>query len=188
MAVFHALPRPPHRPGPGRAELGAGPGGAAGSGRASAAVAPPTLPTLQSPAEGGGCKGQNLGLDTGGECAMTIVDWDELRRCVGGNEDRARAVAAQMLEECPRVLEEVRSGLAAGDAKAVGLSAHRLKGSVRHFGARSVMAAAATVERHADAQDLAAAAAAFPALEAEVARFAAALAEGGGRTPAEEGR
>ncbi len=121
-----------------------------------------------------------MGAGTGEEGSMPIVDWDELRRCVGDDDGRVHDVAAEMIEECPRVLAEIRAGLAAGDAKRVGLTAHRLKGSARHFGARSTMAAAAAVESLADAGDLAAVAAALPALEAEVTRLADALAQGNG--------
>jgi PAS domain S-box-containing protein len=83
-----------------------------------------------------------------------VVDWGEARRHIPGGEDRLRTMAALMETEGPRLLEEIRRGVAAGDAGRVVLSAHTLKGSAAHFGAEEVVRVAADAEASARQDDL----------------------------------
>jgi|TARA_Y100000758_G_scaffold276708_1_gene221673 HPt (histidine-containing phosphotransfer) domain-containing protein len=50
---------------------------------------------------------------------------------VGGKEETLRELAGLMLEECPRLLEQMRRSLADGDVEELRRAAHTLKGSAR---------------------------------------------------------
>ena len=69
-------------------------------------------------------------------------------------------------EECPKMRGEMAEALAAGDAARVRRGAHTLKGSLSHLAAAEGIELALQVETHAKQGDLAAAAAAWPRLEA----------------------
>jgi HPt (histidine-containing phosphotransfer) domain-containing protein len=68
--------------------------------------------------------------------------------------DTLREVAAVFVEQAPRMLEELRAGIAAGDAATVRRAAHTIKGSAGIFGAAAVARAAATLEAQARAGEL----------------------------------
>ena len=95
---------------------------------------------------------------------------------VRGDEGLLQEIVAIFLEECPAMLEAVRSALAAGDAERLRISAHTLKGAVVHFGARAAVAAATEIELAARAKNLAAAGDQYGALEIEMSRVTPALA------------
>lgn len=87
------------------------------------------------------------------------------------------AETVQMLETDGRALmEQVKAALAAGDAAAVGRSAHTLKGMISNFCAPQAQALALDVEKAGKAGDCAAGAAAAarlePALEALIGELA----------------
>ena len=93
----------------------------------------------------------------------------------------ARAVAAKHLhrldKEPPivRLLAEIKSADASGDAAALERSAHTLKGMIANFCAPEAFAAARLVETIGKSGDVAAAPAAVAALEAQLDRLIAAL-------------
>ncbi|MCX6638185.1 MAG: Hpt domain-containing protein [Acidobacteria bacterium] len=73
---------------------------------------------------------------------------------VGGDERLLREIAVLFLDECPRVMREIRAAVEAGDAVALELAAHSLKGSVGNFGADKVFQAALRLEAIGRSRDL----------------------------------
>jgi len=71
---------------------------------------------------------------------------------VGGDADLLKEIATLFLEDYPKVLDDLRSAVARGDARSLERTAHGLKGSVSTFGARAVMDAARTLETLGRAQ------------------------------------
>ena len=61
--------------------------------------------------------------------------WADALEGVGGKEETLRELAGLMLEECPRLLEQMRRSLADGDVEELRRAAHTLKGSARLFAA-----------------------------------------------------
>jgi HPt (histidine-containing phosphotransfer) domain-containing protein len=108
---------------------------------------------------------------------LPVVDWSAARRNIPGGAEGARELAAMMVDECPRLLDEVRQALADGDATRARLSAHTLRGAAQHFVAEETVAAATEMETLADAGNLDAARDALRHLETVVKRLAAALAD-----------
>ncbi len=75
----------------------------------------------------------------------------------------------QMLQADGRsLMRDVRAALAAGDAPAVGRTAHTLKGMISNFCSPTAQAAALAVEQAGKAGDLAAAATAADGLEQQL--------------------
>jgi two-component system, sensor histidine kinase and response regulator len=91
--------------------------------------------------------------------------------CVEGDRELLAEMIGLFLAECPDLLAEIRSALAAQDATTLQHAAHTLKGSVGNFSARRAFAAALTLEKLGRAGDLAAAPAAFAVLEQELAHL-----------------
>jgi len=104
-----------------------------------------------------------------------VIDWQAAHRNIPGGAEGVRELAAIMMDECPRLLQETKEALADGDAPRVRLAAHTLKGAAQHFGAEEAVVAASGMEALAGAGDLAAAREAWPHLEAAVKRLATAL-------------
>jgi HPt (histidine-containing phosphotransfer) domain-containing protein len=72
--------------------------------------------------------------------------WADALEGVGGKEETLRELAGLMLEECPRLLEQMRRSLADGDVEELRRAAHTLKGSARLFAAHPTADAALEVE------------------------------------------
>ncbi|MHC5033228.1 MAG: Hpt domain-containing protein [Planctomycetota bacterium] len=106
-----------------------------------------------------------------------VVDWGAACRTIPGGAAGVRELAGMMVAECPRLVHEIREGLADGDTTRVRLGAHTLKGAAQHFFAEEAVAVAAGMVARVDAGELDAARDALPHLEAAVARLAAALAD-----------
>ena len=75
-----------------------------------------------------------------------VVDRAALLDRVGGDEDLLREIASIFLDEYPALIQEIRTAVAAMDAKGVERAAHSLKGSVANFGAQSATEAAFRLE------------------------------------------
>jgi HPt (histidine-containing phosphotransfer) domain-containing protein len=91
---------------------------------------------------------------------------DELRASVGGDESFLAELVGEFLEDAPRQLEALRTGLENGDAEVVRRAAHTLKGNGRTFGAEELASLSQQVEAAAKAGDLNAARAGAPDVEA----------------------
>jgi two-component system sensor histidine kinase/response regulator len=95
---------------------------------------------------------------------------------VEGDTELLQEIVALFLEDSPRVLEEVRAAVAAGDAVALKRAAHTLKGSASNFGAAAVVATALELEAMGRTGDLTAAGPARDRLEAALHALVVALA------------
>jgi HPt (histidine-containing phosphotransfer) domain-containing protein len=104
------------------------------------------------------------------------VDWDEALGYVGGDRRLLCDLIGLYLGEAPRWREELRQALGAGRTADVKRTAHNIKGSMGHFGARAAFEAAQHLETLARAGTLADGPAACAALERELARVEPALA------------
>src|SRR5262249_11767812 len=95
------------------------------------------------------------------------VAWDEALEYLGGDRRLLSDLIGLYLGEAPRWREELREAVAAGRAADVKRTAHNIKGSMSHFGARAAFEAAQRLEMLARAGTLADAPAAWDALERE---------------------
>jgi CheY-like chemotaxis protein len=100
---------------------------------------------------------------------------EPLRRRIGNDEELFRELIALFQEDGPRMLEQVREAVAAGDAAAVERAAHLLKGSACNFAADEVVCAARRMEDLGRAGDLSEAAGALRSLEESLRSFLGAL-------------
>ncbi|MHC4958544.1 MAG: Hpt domain-containing protein [Planctomycetota bacterium] len=106
-----------------------------------------------------------------------VIDWAAACRNIPGGTASVRRLAAIMSDECRRLIVEVQRGVAEGDAKAVRLGAHTIKGAATHFGAQRVVEAATAMELLGNEGALGAARDALPAFVADVEALVAAAAE-----------
>jgi HPt (histidine-containing phosphotransfer) domain-containing protein len=65
---------------------------------------------------------------------------------VAGDRDLLREVAEAFLEEAPRLLDELRTAVAADDAEGLQRAAHTLKSSLRYLGAAELFEQAFLLE------------------------------------------
>ena len=80
------------------------------------------------------------------ELQGTGIDHEIALARVGGDTELLHEIADLFLDDYPKVLVELRSAAARGDAKAVERTAHGLKGSVANFGAKAAVDAAFRIE------------------------------------------
>ena len=92
-----------------------------------------------------------------------------------GDAGLFREMVGFFFGDAARLLREIRTAAAAGDATAIERKAHRLKGTVLYLGAETASRTVAAVEELARLGDLTAAASAIPSMETEIARLAEAL-------------
>lgn len=93
---------------------------------------------------------------------------DALVQRFGGNAALVRELIALFVEDCPRMLAEVRGSVDAGCADRIRRSAHSCKGAVGNFTTGPAFDAALALERLGRSGDVAGAPAALAALEREV--------------------
>jgi two-component system, sensor histidine kinase and response regulator len=96
---------------------------------------------------------------------------------VGGDEEFLNEVVALFRQDATRLLGEVRTAVAEGDAAGLRRAAHALKGSAGYVAARPTVEAARRLETIGAQGDLAKAASAFEDLEREFERLTSALPE-----------
>ncbi len=101
----------------------------------------------------------------------SAVDWEQARSGVDGDDRLLGELAAILLEECPKLLSQLRAAIANGDANKLRIAAHTVKGSVAHFGAQSCKAAALQLELIGREDRLDDALPALAVLETELARL-----------------
>ena len=94
---------------------------------------------------------------------------------IDGDAELLAELSGMFLGEVPSVLEEMDRAWTAGDAEALAVVAHRLKGSVSNFSARGSFAEALSVETEARSGRLAAAGEALGRLRVEIGRLSVAL-------------
>jgi|YNPMSStandDraft_1061717.scaffolds.fasta_scaffold10405_2 PAS domain S-box-containing protein len=64
------------------------------------------------------------------------VNWAHAKSTVKGDLRLLRSIVQAFVEESPKLIEDIRQAIASGDAKALQIAAHTIKGSLRYFGAR----------------------------------------------------
>jgi signal transduction histidine kinase/DNA-binding response OmpR family regulator len=66
------------------------------------------------------------------------LDWDAALESAEGDRDVLRILVETLLEECPPRVAAIRQAVTDGDAAALKLAAHTLKGAVRYFGENKI--------------------------------------------------
>ncbi|MCS6863759.1 MAG: response regulator, partial [Gemmata sp.] len=96
---------------------------------------------------------------------------------LGGDEQLLAEIVSVFLSDAPQFLSELQGAIAAGDIPLVKRTAHSLKGAAGYIGGQLVAAAAATLERMADDNDLSLAHEAFATLRQHMDQLQTALRE-----------
>ena len=103
--------------------------------------------------------------------AESQFDLTEALDRVDGDRELLGELAQIFSEESPRMLNELRTFVASGDAKGVQHTAHTLRGSLSSFGAKAAAAAALALETMARDGTLVGASQHLCELEREVAHL-----------------
>jgi two-component system sensor histidine kinase/response regulator len=106
-----------------------------------------------------------------GKHAESSIDWAAALDRLQGDRELLEELVGVIRQEAPRLLAEVRDAVDRGDAAALRLSAHTLKGSLGNFAAARAVEAARRLELMAKQGDLSDAQPALVALEHELSRF-----------------
>lgn len=103
--------------------------------------------------------------------AGRVVDHAAALARVGGDRAFLEEMAAMFLDDCPRLMEGIRTAVARGDAPEVRAVTHTLKNWVGNFVAPTVFEATRAMEEMGHSGDLAGADAAYVTLEREIERL-----------------
>jgi HPt (histidine-containing phosphotransfer) domain-containing protein len=103
------------------------------------------------------------------------LDRSKILERVGGDVDFFRELAGIFVEDCPKLLADIRIAISTRDSRTLEYAAHSLKGAVANFGAEPAREAALRLEMLGRAGDLTPAVEACSVLEQEIERFKAAL-------------
>ena len=95
----------------------------------------------------------------------------ELLARFDGDIELLKELAGIFLQECPRMLDEIRAALGAADSKALERAAHTLKGSVGNFAMPGPRETAQSLESLAESGDLSGALEIFRVLEQQITQF-----------------
>ena len=106
-----------------------------------------------------------------------VIDYEIALEQIPGGMEAVLEMSQLLLTECPRLMNELRAALDAGDANCVQRAAHTLKGSASVFGAKYVVEYAARIEKMGRSENLHDAPAAISKLEFEVERLKVAFDE-----------
>ncbi|MCS7471523.1 response regulator [Stieleria sp. ICT_E10.1] len=106
-----------------------------------------------------------------------VIDLEFAQTRIPGGAQGVKEVAQLLIDECPKMIHEIREGLTNQDANQVRRGAHTLKGSADWFAAKRVVATAKQLENHAHDGDLDSASTVLPELEAEVRQLVDAVKE-----------
>jgi PAS domain S-box-containing protein len=104
-----------------------------------------------------------------GGTAMGLLDLSSALDRVGGDSALLSELAGLFLEEYPRLMNQIRDGLAGEDSEGVSSPAHQLKGLLGQFGAEQVRLVAADLEVAGRQSDFALASKIFARLESGMA-------------------
>lgn len=104
-----------------------------------------------------------------------VLDPDVILERVGGDVQFLQELAVIFVDDCPKLLGDIRTAIQSGDLRSLEHAAHTLKGSVANFGAEPARAAALRLEMLGRTGDLKPAPEACAVLEHEIARFTQAL-------------
>ena len=104
-------------------------------------------------------------------------DREEMLERLGGDSELLDDVLQVFLEECPRMLQEVRGAVEGGDPKTVRRAAHAMKGALLNISAAPSAAEADQLEELGCQERLDEGAPVFERLQHELERLQQALAE-----------
>ena len=135
-------------------------------------VRAPSAPVPPAPASAGGSE-------------APVFDAAAMMERLMGDSDLARIVVDGFLEDAPRLIEALRSSLAASDAPSVIRWAHTIRGASATVGGEAVRAVAWAMEKAGTAGDLGAVGASLPQLEWELDRLCIAMGTFIGEIPSE---
>jgi PAS domain S-box-containing protein len=76
-----------------------------------------------------------------------VMDWSVALRSVEGDQGLLKQIAEAFLQECPAMLVDLGRAMDERDERLLRLAAHKLKGSVRYFGAAKLYDLAYNLER-----------------------------------------
>ena len=110
----------------------------------------------------------------------TVLDWERALENTDGSEELLLELAGVFLEECPKMMRQIKAAIDERDAPGLQLAAHSLKGSVRIFAASAATDAALALENIGTSGDLSGAEDRRVALSQEIDRLKAILAERSG--------
>jgi CheY-like chemotaxis protein len=79
-------------------------------------------------------------------CGDDVIDLETARKRVPGGDHALKELAQMMLDESPKMIEQIRGAIVAQDAERVKLGAHKLRGSAEWFAARPVIESASRLE------------------------------------------
>jgi two-component system, sensor histidine kinase and response regulator len=108
---------------------------------------------------------------------MPVFDENELLARVDNDWEFLGETVQMLVTDGRGLMEQIRTASASGDALAVGLAAHTLKGMISNFCAPAAHATAFEVEKIGKGGDLAAAPGAVKTLETQLEALIAALNE-----------
>lgn len=119
----------------------------------------------------------NSGTPPAGDATASnhVFNPEEVMVRLGGDPALIGRIIDAFLADCPRLLAAVHTALMRHDAPALEFAAHTLKGAVANFAASKAVEAAAQLEMFGRKGDLAQAASAYNALDAELSRLRGAL-------------
>ena len=99
------------------------------------------------------------------------VDPEEITARIGGDPELLADISRLFVTHSPEMVQALRTAAAAGNGPAMASAAHALKGSIGNFTQGRPFEVARTLEKTAEAGDVAAARAAIPELEREVGKL-----------------
>jgi HPt (histidine-containing phosphotransfer) domain-containing protein len=112
------------------------------------------------------------------------VDWSQAMESVQGDRDMLRDLSKVFLTECPTLMTQIREAISNQDSPGLQFAAHKLKGSMRLFGAKSAHDLCWELESLARCNRVAGAAPKLGLLEGEIREVSQVLedfVEGGSR-------
>ena len=116
---------------------------------------------------------QSVGRPPGDEA----VDWSEALRAVDGDHELLKGVVSSFLEESPKLMAAIGQAVTESAATDLQKAAHKLKGAVRCFGECRPFLYACQLEKMGQETELEHAEEIFTALQREMARLIAILAD-----------
>lgn len=102
--------------------------------------------------------------------AGQALDKSQILDQVGGDKDLLKEVVALFLDDCPKLIEQMREAIQESNPEGLQKAAHTLKGSVSNFGATLAVQAALDLETMGKTGDIGGAAGVLEVLEKEIDR------------------
>ncbi len=121
------------------------------------------------------CDSLPMPIEETGVSRDDVLDVDAAARHIGGGRGEVVQMAQLLLEECPKLLQQIDNALAHADTACLQRAAHTLKSAVDVFDANNAFQAAWRLEQLCQCGDFAGAAGAAQKLKCEIAAVTAAL-------------